>query len=95
MAGGATIPGQGSRIDGKDDEEVVFQQCGNNRSAGGFQNHRDLPALKSPLELAGPRIDGDGIVCDGGEFRLVLAGGHQADVVLPVCPVEADDGGKV
>jgi hypothetical protein len=76
-----------SRIDGKDDEEVVFQQCGNNGPAGRFKNNRDVPALKSLLELGGPRVDGDGVVFDGGEFRPFLAGGHQADVVLAVSPV--------
>jgi hypothetical protein len=84
---GAAILGQGSRIDGKDDEEVVFQQCGNNGPAGRFKNNRDVPALKSLLELGGPRVDGDGVVFDGGEFRPFLAGGHQADVVLAVSPV--------
>jgi hypothetical protein len=34
-------------------------------------------------------------VFNGGEFRLFLAGGHQADVVLAVSPVEANDGSKV
>jgi len=92
---GAAVPGQDSRVDWEDDEEVVLEQGRHDGSPRKFEADGDGATAEALLELTGPGVDGDGVVLKDDEFGLVFSGWHQADVVLAVSPVETDDGGEV
>jgi hypothetical protein len=82
-------------VDGEDDEHVVLEECRDDRAVGQLEAHGDATARETLAQLLGPVLDGPGAVLDDGEFDGICAGDLQADVVLPVGPVDADECGEL
>src|SRR5437660_719874 len=57
---GLAVFRQRCRIDGKQDQKIIFLQRIDERALGDLQAHRNGPALKSLSERACPLLDGIG-----------------------------------
>ena len=88
---GFAVLGQALWIDGKEDQEVVFLQCGDDRSFTEFECHGDGPT-EALIQRLRPYLDGFGCVLDTLEYPLLAASELQADVVLCAGPVDTDVG---
>ena len=65
------------------------------RTLGELEADSDAAARKALAQLMGPVLDGLGAVLDDRELDGVAACDLQADVVLSVGPVDADEGGEL
>ena len=88
---GFPVPGQALRIEGKEDQEVIFFQCRDDRSFTELECHSDGSA-EAPIQCLCPELDGFRRVSNALEHALFTASLLQADVVLGAGPVDADVG---
>jgi hypothetical protein len=51
------VLGHGERIDGKEDEEIIFAQCGHDRPFIEFQAHRNRLAVEARVQALDPGVD--------------------------------------
>jgi len=87
----APVLGQCGGIDGEDDEEVVFQEGGDNRSLAELQTDRDRADGEALTKALCPFSDRQGLVIEYRRLGSVGASCRQGDIVLAVCPVDADE----
>ena len=88
---GFAVLGKGQRVDRKEHEEVVLLQRVDDRSLGQFEGNRD-GATEALLQRSRPLIDARNLVGNAIELALIIVGRLQADVVLRICPINADIG---
>jgi hypothetical protein len=86
--------GEGLGLDREDDEEVMLEERGDDRPLAELDANGDGSATKPGAEFAGPVTEGGWGTGNDGALALGGAGRAEADVVLPVCPVDADERGE-
>lgn len=87
------IFGQGQRIAWKEHEEVILLERVDNRPLGQCKSNRD-GSTKALVQRFGPFIDACNLMGNAIELALIVIGRLQADVVLGICPIDADIGGE-
>ncbi|HKO92437.1 MAG TPA: hypothetical protein VJU61_14850 [Polyangiaceae bacterium] len=92
---GATVASQRRGLNRKQDEEVVFEQGGDDRSLAELERDGDRGSSEALPELVSPGANGCGPVLQHGALSLVRTGQREAHVVLLVGPVNTDEGCKV
>jgi hypothetical protein len=92
---GPSVLGQGAGVDREYDEEVVLEQGGDDRPMGQLNADGDAFAVEADAQRRCPGLDGHWPVLEDGELIAIRAGHGEADVVLRVGPVNADQGGEV
>ena len=88
------VLGHGERIDGKEDEEIIFAQRGHDRPFIELQAHRNRLAVEARVQTLDPRVDRFRTVFEVQKLPARGASGLQADIVFGIGPVEANKGGK-
>ena len=91
---GFAILGEQGGLDGEEHEDVVLEKGGDDGALGEFQSDRDGGPTETLAQLLGPFPDSSGAMLQDGALALLLPGDVQADVVLLVGPVDADESGK-
>jgi hypothetical protein len=69
----------------------VFKQGRYDRALGQFEADCDGTAVETLAQLASPGVDDRGAMLDDGLFEGVSASDLQTNIVLAVCPVDADE----
>jgi hypothetical protein len=72
----------------------MLEQSRNDRPSGELEAHGDRSSAESLSELVGPGLDGARAVLEDEPLAIVGAGNPEANVVLLVGPVDADEGGE-
>jgi hypothetical protein len=85
---------QRCRIDREQDQEIVLLQRIDQRPLGELQAHRHGPTLEAFSERASPLINGIGTMNQDVKLSRVGIGNLQADIVLPISPIDANKGRK-
>jgi len=83
---GFAVLGQTLWIDGKEDQEVIFSQRGDDRSFTELECHGDGPT-ETLIQRLRPHLDGFRRVADAFEYAILAASNLQADVVFGTGPV--------
>ena len=69
------VLGHGERIDGKEDEEIIFAQCGHDRPFIEFQAHRNRLAVEARVQALDPGVDRFRPVCEAQKLPARGASG--------------------
>lgn len=71
---GAPIASQRRRIDRKQNEDVVFQKCGDNGAFGELQTDGDFTVAKVLTQALSPGLDGRGAMLEDGALDAIPPG---------------------
>jgi hypothetical protein len=87
-----TVLGQGERIDGKEHEEIILAQGGDNGPFIQLKTHRNGLSVEPRAQGLDPRVDRFRAVLEHQKLSSLRASGLEADIVFGVSPVEANTG---
>src|SRR5205814_6578322 len=91
---GAAVLGEGAWVDGKDDEEVVLEEGGDDGALRQLEAHGDGATAETLAQGACPCVDDRGPMLDDRELEGIGLRDLEADIVLSVGPVAADARGE-
>ena len=92
---GLAVPGKSRGIDRKQDEDVVLEKRGDDRALRELEADRDLATAEALAKALRPGLDATRLVRQNGTLQLVATGRREAQVVLAVGPIDADERGEV
>src|SRR5262249_38551471 len=84
------VPRERERVNREQHEDIVFEECGNERSLFALQADREGPPRESRTQVRCPAANRSGSMLERESLELLRPCGAQANGVLLVGPVDSD-----